>query len=94
MPTTITQLQDDYTAKFNSLSATDRNYYQQAIDMGKRIETAIVGVPSISPLYASYTTMTGGSPNDYDFFALAVDKGPEADKIRQYYQLLLLNGFI
>lgn len=94
MPTTITQLQDYYTAKFNSLSSQDRNYYQQAIDMGMRVETAILTVSAISPLYASYLSMTGGSPNDYDFFATAMDKGPEAEKIRQFYQLLILNGFI
>ena len=54
MPTTISQLQDDYTANFNSLSESDRNYYQQAIDMGKRIEAIVGSIPAISPLYLSY----------------------------------------
>lgn len=94
MPTTIAQLQENYNTKFNDISEVERNYHQTAIDFGKRIEAVIGSVPAISPLYLSYTTMTGGGVDDYDFFVNAVDKAPVASKIREYYQLLLINGYV
>ena len=94
MPTTIAQLQDSYNTNFNTIADSDRSYYQTAIDFGKRIEAVIGSVPAISPLYLSYTTMTGGGVDDYDFFVNAVDKAPVASKIREYYQLLLINGYV